>query len=1116
MRRLKGGMIVGFLLASIGLGLVCALGASASEVTPEMAKTAVQNWRAMREPMGCKFGKRAASARRCEVGGARFNVVKMEEGGFVVTSADTSIRPIVFFSDGEDVDEDPRNPLYALLQRDLEVCAKAAADAAAATGGTPVVPVAGAATLASVKPGGSTTGTTGVSPVAGTAGTTGTTGVSPVAGTADPTGTTGVSPVASANEQAWAELLSAPSAAKLAGSVTPSDIRVAQIVQSKWNQGSGIYNYYTPSNYVCGCVATATAQLMRFFQYPTASVASFTNPNCHVNGTAVTLTSQGGTFDWSNMPLVPSNPNTTQKQAIGKLCSDVGIALSMSYASGGSGSHCTYVPWVLVNRFGYRGAVAVNWQNANDAAPMERARRAMITNFDAGLPVELGVAGNGGHAIVGDGYGYVGTNFCCHVNMGWSGSSDGWYIPPNIGSFTIVDEVVYNIYTTQDPSYSIVSGRILQSSGSPATSQTVVAKNSKYKVVATTTTNSKGIFAFFLQPGTYSIVAESGNYRISASATPTAAPAVGTSVKIADGNPSAAYYNNSDVCNAHVGDLKLTSTTPVARIGSQNYYSFGEACYEAAAGQTVTLLKDVEETVTLTVPATVDFNGHTLTGAFYCQNNTGTAILRNGTITNGFDGKPGVADTFPEGTVRFEDMTVSGTIWSDSHPLIFAGGTYTGAIRSGSTACTIIDGNFTSLMKEGTPAFVIQGGHFAADFTAISSLPNQYYRWLQDATNADYPWYVTGAIDYATPTLADDATPGTNFTSAVVTCTVNIPYRGTDGAAKLRVIATAANGRAYTNLVALAAGTGTQNVSTTFAALMPAASYAVTAEVLFGDGSTLKDVTMDVEVMHAARKIGAWIDEDATTFASNSKWTVPSSATSEVADGKLKFMANNSPADAVRYTPTPRPYDCAAEVMMRMSMRSHLSGQLPSLSPAAKVAVASVFDGEHDFFVVWSSGGWTTTTVSCATGAEYDILYRFDYVEQTVEVRAARVGSADLESLGRHAFTTATPISHIDFAGYCELCSIDGDSWNAKLVRGDDGVEYATLEAAVAAGVTSVTLLWDATWNPNSKCRLRVLNPENKALAVGNAQLPQGSRIIYDADTQTYVVYTRGALLILF
>ena len=55
------------------------------------------------------------------------------------------------------------------------------------------------------------------------------------------------------------------------------DVRVAPLVETSWGQGvhlvQGAYNYYTPNHYVCGCVATAGAQIMRYWRFPTGAVA---------------------------------------------------------------------------------------------------------------------------------------------------------------------------------------------------------------------------------------------------------------------------------------------------------------------------------------------------------------------------------------------------------------------------------------------------------------------------------------------------------------------------------------------------------------------------------------------------------------------------------------------------------------------------------------------------------------------------------------------------------------------------------------------------------------------------------------------------------------------------
>ncbi|MCQ2393647.1 MAG: C10 family peptidase [Kiritimatiellae bacterium] len=706
---------VGAISKMVVFGLLCVtvgMRAFAVEVTPEMASRAVKNWRATRDAFGCKFGSQVAAARRCESGEAKFNVVKLEGGGFVVTSADTEVRPILFFCDGEDLDEDPRNPLFALLKQDMRRAAAANRK--------------GRATLASVAPVGG-----GVDAEEGTSGRT--------------------------NERQWAELLTEASAARLSAIRTPSDIRVDKLVQSKWSQstvsGGGlfsskknVYNYYTPNNYVCGCVATAMAQIMRYHQFPTASMPQFSNPYCSVDKVDTELTSLGGTYDWANMPLSPgSSIKTDQQKAIGKLCYDAGVAVSMSYKSSGSGSNVFIVPHAFVNRFGYRGAMGSLWSDGNSSVSLERTRRAMITNFDAGLPIEIGITGDGGHAIVADGYGYSSGSFCCHLNFGWSGTDDGWYIPPDLGDYNLIDELAYNIFPTQDPTCAIVSGRVLSSSGSVASG--VAVKAVKFgSTSATTTTNSKGIFALFVKPGTYSIKAESGLSVVTVTATPTALKSL--SPVIQNGNPTGSYWTgnrDAEICNVHVGDIKLVNQTPIAKIGMTNYLSLQAACAAAAAGQTVTLLADTAETeVTATKGITVDFAGHTLTGTLYAQNNTSgqTLTLKNGTISgasDSFDGASGTTTTFPNGAVNFENMTMTGTVWSDEHPLTFVSGTYEGTISIGAASATILDGKYASLAHTGTGLFVVKGGAFAGSFSGLVSPPSGY-ALVRTGTDPVYPW----------------------------------------------------------------------------------------------------------------------------------------------------------------------------------------------------------------------------------------------------------------------------------------------------------------------------------------------------------------------------------------
>ncbi len=501
---------------------------SAAPVTANQAKIAASNWLGGDSALGCRLQGEVAAVRTCTpTNGASFHVVKMAEGGFVVMSADTTRAPVVAFSSGGDLEESDANPLWVLLKKDLAIRTKAVSG--------------GGARLLS----------------------------------------TAVSDEAAANEAKWAKLLGGGVQLMSAQGISSvSDVRVAPFVQSKWNQdnvGSDYcYNYYTPNHYVCGCVATAGAQIMRYFRYPTASMPQFTNPNCQIDGVATTLTTQGGIYDWDAMPLEPSRSMTdSQRQAIGKLTSDLGICCSMKYKSGGSGTGGYLLVHALTNHFGYANALAYwGWDDGEDLSGTDAVKNALLSNFDAGLPVLASVqAANGGHAIVGDGYGYKDNTLYIHFNMGWGGSNDAWYAPPALGTssynFNVLDGFVYNISPTGIPNGVICSGRVLAAGGTPVANATVSYSRQGGSTggngivsgndVGYVMTDAKGIYAFILAPGRYTISASSGG------ASAVDAVELTANVGLRLSLPYGYYYNPTPEVNNRWGvDLVLSDIASVA------------------------------------------------------------------------------------------------------------------------------------------------------------------------------------------------------------------------------------------------------------------------------------------------------------------------------------------------------------------------------------------------------------------------------------------------------------------------------------------------------------------------------------------------------------------------
>jgi hypothetical protein len=272
-----------------------------------------------------------------------------------------------------------------------------------------------------------------------------------------------------------------------------SDVRIAPLVQSKWSQSSAqgynCYNYYTPNNYVCGCVATAVAQLLRYWQYPVAGVGQI-GRTVYVSGSSRTATTRGGNgtggpYTWSAMPLVPGSTtyNAAQWQMIGALCYDAGVSVNMQYSSGGSGAYMSACAGAFTGVFGYANA-KYNYP-PNLLQPIN-------SNLKAGCPVLLGIDNSGasGHAIVCDGFGYSSGTMYHHLNMGWAGSWDLWYTLPAIGgpyNWNSVHCVIFNVFPTG--AGELISGRVATTAGVPVQGANLTASASGQNYTATSDAN---------------------------------------------------------------------------------------------------------------------------------------------------------------------------------------------------------------------------------------------------------------------------------------------------------------------------------------------------------------------------------------------------------------------------------------------------------------------------------------------------------------------------------------------------------------------------------------------------------------------------------------------------
>ena len=198
------------------------------------------------------------------------------------------------------------------------------------------------------------------------------------------------------------------------------------LVETRWNQNYP-YNYCCPvdsdgpgGHAYAGCVATAGAQLMRYWNFPSQGRGSHTyTPEDHPEYGPQTANFGETTYDWANMPVAISSASpVAQLEAVGTLIYHVGVSVDMNYRPGSSGATTSRLCTVMPEYFYYTNQM----ENIKRENHTRESYMALITEaIDMRWPM---VHRGNGHAYVLDGYNAAGL---VHFNWGWSGSSDGWF-----------------------------------------------------------------------------------------------------------------------------------------------------------------------------------------------------------------------------------------------------------------------------------------------------------------------------------------------------------------------------------------------------------------------------------------------------------------------------------------------------------------------------------------------------------------------------------------------------------------------------------------------------------------------------------------------------------------
>lgn len=210
-----------------------------------------------------------------------------------------------------------------------------------------------------------------------------------------------------------------------------SETQVYPLIATTWNQ-SPYYNALCPYDYtynqrtVTGCVATAMAQIMKYWSYPEHGWGSHSYiPQNHPEYGTQYVDFSSTTYQWSLMLNNVSSSNT----AVATLMYHCGVSVDMNYDVSSNGGSGAYVLDFGLNRPCAENALKTYFDYKSTLHGEEKDNYsdsqwiALLKNeLNNARPILYAGYGTGGHAFVCDGYD---PYDCFHFNWGWSGVAQG-------------------------------------------------------------------------------------------------------------------------------------------------------------------------------------------------------------------------------------------------------------------------------------------------------------------------------------------------------------------------------------------------------------------------------------------------------------------------------------------------------------------------------------------------------------------------------------------------------------------------------------------------------------------------------------------------------------------
>ena len=360
-------------------------------------------------------------------------VVRLSPSGYIVFSGDTAAEPVVAFSANDYAEPPDDSPFGALLSVANENALKSGAKSTVNASPANLLKSASLASVASLA----SSASSATSTVADRRAAKWEELLGIRASSASAANTT-----ANASSIKMASLLMTTS---LSDSLTTETVNVEPFLATTWNQWQP-YNDYAPvystgendiyrGRCPCGCVATAYAQILKYWEWPKRLEESLTyTHNAYDSSGALypfQLRLDGSVpFDWSGMQDSYGRPDgatdydwrgalaESNRYAVARLVLYADVLSKMNFRPSGSGSNISIAsganPWYDSEYF----------QRTNAASDDDFFAR-ICENLKGGIPVAVAIPG---HQVVAHGWksSSDGTTYL-YLNYGWGGSNDGYF-----------------------------------------------------------------------------------------------------------------------------------------------------------------------------------------------------------------------------------------------------------------------------------------------------------------------------------------------------------------------------------------------------------------------------------------------------------------------------------------------------------------------------------------------------------------------------------------------------------------------------------------------------------------------------------------------------------------